>query len=69
MPILTIRMTEQEMNAVKQAARRHGNVTSEFSRNAILTAARPASPRQKRFPLGEWRGRVTYKQAMKLLRD
>ena len=68
MPVLTIRMSDTELKTVKRAARSHGRATSEFSRNAILTAAQPAEDKSKDYPLGAWRGRVSYKKAIKFLR-
>jgi hypothetical protein len=69
MPILTIRVNEQELRIIKQAARQHGRKTSEFSRNVLLSASRPAEPEKNEFPIGVLKGKTTYKQAMKLLRD
>lgn len=66
MPVLTIRISEQELTETECAARRHKLTKSEFARRAIATAAeaenKTASVR------GAWKGRVGYKQAMKMLR-
>jgi hypothetical protein len=69
MPILTIRMSEDEIAAAERAARRHNLSRSEFARRAITAAAEPGQKTSKAFPFGAWKGRTTYKQAMKLLRD
>jgi hypothetical protein len=68
MPILTIRLSEEELAATEQAARLHHLNKSEFARRAITAAAAPAKAKDQRYPLGVLKGKVSYKQAMKLLR-
>jgi len=70
MPILTIRLSEDELAATNQAAKQHHLNKSEFARRAITAAAAPAKAKAKAkdYPLGAWKGRTTYQKAMKLLR-
>jgi len=66
MPILTIRLTAEELSAADRAAARHNLSRSEFARRALTAAV---SPQSKTASIrGALKGKFTYKQAMKLLR-
>jgi hypothetical protein len=66
MPVLTIRMTEEEMTATEQAAQRQRMSKSEFARRAITAAA--DAERKTASLRGALKGKYTYKQAMKFIR-
>lgn len=66
MPVLTLRMSDEEMAAADEAAGRQHLCRSEFARRAILAAI---APEKKTANIrGALKGKYTYKQAMKLLR-
>jgi predicted transcriptional regulator len=66
MPVLTIRLTDAELEAADRAAERRNLSRSEFARRALTAAAAPQSKTAS--IRGALKGKVTYKQAMKLLR-
>lgn len=66
MPILTIRLTDDELSAADRAAERHKLSRSEFARRALTAAAMPQSKTAS--IRGALKGKFTYKQAMKILR-
>ena len=66
MPVLTIRISEQELSDTECAARRHKLTKSEFARRAITTAAEAENKATS--VRGAWKGRISYKNAMKMLR-
>ena len=59
-------MTEQEIEAAEKAAKRYHLSRSEFARRAINAAAEPLSKTAS--IRGALRGKITYQEAMKLLR-
>ena len=65
MPTLTLKMTNEEMTAADRAAERQKTSRSDFARWAIVTAAQPGKSVSA---FGAWKGRVTYRKAMKALR-
>jgi hypothetical protein len=65
MPTLTLRMTDAEMTAADDAAGRQKTSRSDFARRAIVSAAKPEKPSSV---FGAWKGRVSYRKAMKQLR-
>ena len=65
MPVLTIRLNDEEMAAAERAAAQHQLTRSEFARQALTVASMPAKKPSLR---GALKGRYTYQQAMKLLR-
>ncbi|MEP6662979.1 MAG: hypothetical protein ABJC04_04870 [Verrucomicrobiota bacterium] len=66
MPILTIRLSEEELSATDRTAARHHLSRSEFARRALTAAV---SPQSKTMSIrGALKGKFTYKQAMKLVR-
>jgi hypothetical protein len=66
MPILTIRMSDEEMEAASKAAERHHLNKSEFARRAINSACSSTSKTSSL--RGALKGKYTYAQAMKMLR-
>jgi hypothetical protein len=66
MPILTVRMSKEEIAAAASAAARLQMTRSEFARRAITSAS--AAETKTASARGALRGKYTYKQAMKLLR-
>jgi len=65
MPIVTIRMTEEEIEATDRAADRAQMTRSEFARRAVSAAAAEKKTGAVR---GLLKGKYSYAQAMKLVR-
>ncbi|MBN8246030.1 MAG: hypothetical protein J0L84_01155 [Verrucomicrobia bacterium] len=65
MPTLTLTMTDEEMTAANRAAERQKTSRSDFARRAIVAAAQPRSSGSA---FGAWKGRITYRKAMRALR-
>jgi homoserine kinase len=66
MPILTIRMSEEEIAAAGRAAERQQMSRSEFARRAVNAAA--GVERKTSAARGMLKNQYSYKQAMKLVR-
>ncbi len=66
MPMLTIRMSQEEIDAADRAAGRHQMSRSEFARRASTVAAE--AEKKTASLRGALRGKFTYRQAMRLLR-
>jgi uncharacterized protein (DUF1778 family) len=62
MPIMTTRMTEEEIEAIDRAAERARMTRSEFVRRSVSAAV------EKIDSVRGLKGKFSYKQAMKLVR-
>lgn len=66
MPVLTLRLSDAEMQAADTAADKQSLNRSDFARRAIRAASEPEARTSR--ARGALKGRFTYRQAMQLLR-
>ncbi len=67
MPVLTVRMSDEEIATAAKSVKQHSLNRSEFARRAI-NAASAKKKKDSSYPLGVLKGRISYPKAMRLLR-